>query len=159
MGAACQVSHFNMVSGHAYGVIGAVKLTGGAHDGQMMIKTRNPWGTNKYNGPWSENASQWTADYRAQAGGYGTQDIGEIWLPIETWSSDYAYITVNHWRSDWKVSSIEGSDLKFNTLWGNKNTWITIDNPVEQEVLLECYQNDARLFPAGCESENSPLNF
>lgn len=33
MGAACQVSHFNMVSGHAYGVIDAVELTGGAHDG------------------------------------------------------------------------------------------------------------------------------
>jgi len=34
MGAACQVSHFNMISGHAYGTIGAVTLKGGANDGQ-----------------------------------------------------------------------------------------------------------------------------
>jgi len=33
MGAACQVSHFGMISGHAYGVIGAVALKGGASDG------------------------------------------------------------------------------------------------------------------------------
>jgi len=33
MGAGCNVSHFNMISGHAYGVIGAVELKGGASDG------------------------------------------------------------------------------------------------------------------------------
>ena len=158
MGAACQVSHFGMISGHAYGVIGAVKLTGGAHDGQMMIKTRNPWGRNVYDGPWSEKATEWTADYRKQAGDYSaTDNIGEIWLPIETWSNDYATITVNHWRDDWKISAVEGSDLVYDTLWGDLNSWITIDNPVEQEVLLECIQNDARLFPGNCDSENSPL--
>lgn len=64
MGAACQVSHFNMVSGHAYGVIDAVELKGGAHDGQKLILMRNPWGNNKYDGPWSENDSRWTDDYR-----------------------------------------------------------------------------------------------
>jgi len=37
MGAGCQVSHFNMVDGHAYGTIGAVTLSGGAHDGQKLI--------------------------------------------------------------------------------------------------------------------------
>jgi hypothetical protein len=26
MAAACQVSHFNMVSGHAYGIVGAAEL-------------------------------------------------------------------------------------------------------------------------------------
>lgn len=52
MGAACQVSHNHMVSGHAYGVIGALELEGGAHHGQKLIKMRNPWGSNEYNGPW-----------------------------------------------------------------------------------------------------------
>jgi len=47
---------------------------------------RNPWGNNKYNGPWSEKASEWTAAYRKQAESYGTADIGEFWIPIETWS-------------------------------------------------------------------------
>lgn len=64
MGAGCSVSHYNMISGHAYGVLGAVVLSGGAHDGQKLIQMRNPWGTNHYNGPWSENSSLWTADYR-----------------------------------------------------------------------------------------------
>jgi hypothetical protein len=64
MGAGCQVSHFNMISGHAYGVIGAVTLTGGASDGQKLILMRNPWGVNHYDGPWSEKSTTWTADYR-----------------------------------------------------------------------------------------------
>jgi len=83
MGAGCQVSHFNMISGHAYGVIGHATLSGGASDGQKLIKMRNPWGINKYTGPWSEKSALWTADYRKQAGGYETEDIGEFYIPIE----------------------------------------------------------------------------
>jgi hypothetical protein len=64
MGAGCQVSHFNMISGHAYGVIGHATLTGGANDGQKLILMRNPWGNNHYDGPWSEKSTLWTADYR-----------------------------------------------------------------------------------------------
>ena len=64
MGAACNVSHHNMVPGHAYGTIGAVELKGGAHDGKKLIKMRNPWGNNLYDGPWSEKAPEWTAAYR-----------------------------------------------------------------------------------------------
>lgn len=64
MGAPCHVSHDNMVSDHAYGLIGAVQLKGGKSDGQRIIKMRNPWGDNEYNGPWSENSSLWTDDYR-----------------------------------------------------------------------------------------------
>jgi hypothetical protein len=47
---------------------------------------RNPWGNNKYNGPWSEKDSKWTAAYRTQADSYGTANIGEFWIPIESWS-------------------------------------------------------------------------
>jgi hypothetical protein len=53
-----------MVSGHAYGVLDAIELKGGAHDGQKLIQMRNPWGINEYNGPWSEKSSLWTPDYR-----------------------------------------------------------------------------------------------
>merc|ERR1712127_385049 len=85
MGAACQVSHHHMVSGHAYGVIGALELKGGAHDGQKLIKMRNPWGSNEYDGPWSEKDPEWTAEYRKQAEGYATTDIGEYYVALESW--------------------------------------------------------------------------
>ena len=85
MGAACQVSHHHMVSGHAYGVIGALELKGGAHDGQKLIKMRNPWGKGEYDGPWSETDAEWTADYRKQAEGYSTTNIGEYYIALESW--------------------------------------------------------------------------
>jgi len=159
MGAVCNVSHFNMISGHAYGLIGAVTLKGGAHDGMRMLKTRNPWGTNKYDGPWSEKSADWTPEYRKQADNYGTDNIGDIWLPLDIWSDDYADLSVNLFRDDWKITTVEGADFKYDVLWGDLNTWLTIDNPVEQEVVMECYQNDQRMFPDHCESENAPLFF
>tara|TARA_B110001450_G_C17578375_1_gene463822 strand:+ start:252 stop:704 length:453 start_codon:yes stop_codon:yes gene_type:complete len=148
-----------MISGHAYGVIGAVTLKGGAHDGMRMIKTRNPWGKNMYDGPWSEKSSDWTPEYRKQADDYGTVNIGDIWLPVKYWSEFYANITVNLFRDDWKTTAVQGADFKYDVLWGDLNTWLTIDNPIEQEVAIECYQNSNRLFPMNCESENSPLDF
>ena len=159
MGAVCNVSHFNMISGHAYGLIGAVTLKGGAHDGMRMLKTRNPWGINKYDGPWSEKSADWTPEYRKQADDYGTKNIGDIWLPLDVWNNDYADLSVNLFRDDWKVTTVQGEDFKYDVLWGDLNTWLTVDNPVEQEVVIECYQNNERMFPDQCESENSPMNF
>jgi hypothetical protein len=100
MGAGCQVSHFNMISGHAYGLIGSAELKGGAHDGQKIIKMRNPWGNNHYDGPWSEKSSLWTADYRKQAG-YADANIGEFYIPLEAWRGDYTSLSVNYFNEDW----------------------------------------------------------
>lgn len=122
MGAACQVSHFNMVSGHAYGVIGAVELKGGAHAGQKLIKMRNPWGSNEYDGPWSEKSSLWTADYRKQANGYTNANIGEFFIPIENWLDDYTSLSVNY-HQEWHEESFEGHEQKWNDTWNQFNNW------------------------------------
>jgi len=118
MGAGCQVSHFNMVGGHAYGVIGAVKLQGGSHNGQRLIKMRNPWGINEYTGPWSEKAKEWTDEYRKQAAHYGTADIGEFYIPLDQWRDDYTYLAVNEFNPHWKKNTYEGNDFKWDHTWG-----------------------------------------
>ncbi len=76
---------------------------------------RNPWGTNKYNGPWSEKADDWTADYRKQADNYGTVDIGEFWIPIESWLNDYVSLAVNYFNPDWKTEQYEGKFFEYRT--------------------------------------------
>jgi hypothetical protein len=65
MAAACQVSHYNMVSGHAYGIVGAVELKNNyGNVVHRLIKMRNPWGTSKYNGPWSAESDTWTEQWK-----------------------------------------------------------------------------------------------
>jgi len=59
-----------------------------------------------------------------------------------------------------KKTTLEGKSLKFDTLWGDDNTWLEIDNTVEQDVIFECLQNDARMFPTiDCETPDSPSLF
>lgn len=41
---------------HAFAVLGTVKLS----DGTKLLKLRNPWGAEKYAGPWSDDSETWT---------------------------------------------------------------------------------------------------
>lgn len=122
---------------------------------------RNPWGKNDYNGPWSEKSELWTPEYRKEAGDYGTKNIGEFYIPVETWTDDYTSLVVNYFNTGWKVNSFEGTTFEYGTKpWGQLNAWVTVDNTATQDIVLECVQNEDRLFPSNtCKSKHAPANF
>lgn len=64
MAAACKVSHYNLIAGHAYGILDALCLTTNGACVNKLIKMRNPWGNSKYTGPWSETSTLWTAEWK-----------------------------------------------------------------------------------------------
>jgi hypothetical protein len=68
MGAACYVSHHNIVSGHAYGVLKGLCLTTDGKCVHKLIQMRNPWGLTHYTGPWSDKSKLWTEEWKKQAG-------------------------------------------------------------------------------------------
>lgn len=51
---------FGLTSGHAYSLLDIVDL----EDGPTLVKMRNPWSSEKYNGPWSDSDSRWTDAWR-----------------------------------------------------------------------------------------------
>ena len=55
MTAGCHNQFDGLVTGHAYSVLGAAEL-----DGEKLIKMRNPWGNEKYTGPYHDGDSVWT---------------------------------------------------------------------------------------------------
>ena len=59
-------SRFSLPASHAYTVMGAYQLkdTSGRVV-QRLYRVRNPWGTDVYNGPWSDGSSLWTSAYKA----------------------------------------------------------------------------------------------
>jgi hypothetical protein len=69
-----------LAKAHAYTVLGVITLTTKSNglfendsntDGklvQKLIKMRNPWGTEKYTGPWHDYDSRWTPEFNKQAG-------------------------------------------------------------------------------------------
>ena len=45
-----RVQKYGLPSGHAYSLMGTAKLT----DGTELLKVRNPWGSEVYDGPYSD---------------------------------------------------------------------------------------------------------
>jgi hypothetical protein len=57
---ACTKTMEGLTSGHAYTMLGALKLTDDTGKEWNLIKMRNPWGSEGYNGPWSDKDDRWT---------------------------------------------------------------------------------------------------
>ena len=77
MTANCMNDHSNLTRGHAYTMLGAIKLS----TGQYLIKMRNPWGTEKYSGPWNDDDERWTPTLLQEAGHIRADD-GIFYMPI-----------------------------------------------------------------------------
>jgi hypothetical protein len=54
--ALCRESMYNLASDHAYTLLRAFKLT----DGTELVKMRNPWSRENYDGPFSDSSDEWT---------------------------------------------------------------------------------------------------
>lgn len=54
MTAACHVSHGSLVPSHAYTILGVQELKAGGNVVHRLLKMRNPWGKERYEGPWND---------------------------------------------------------------------------------------------------------
>lgn len=63
MVAACINKVFGLSNMHAYSILDALVLTKDGKPYQKLIKMRNPWGTESYNGDWSDDSNLWTDDF------------------------------------------------------------------------------------------------
>jgi len=63
MSVACDLAFGNLVTEHAYTILGAVELQKDGQPYEKLVKLRNPWAKEQYDGPWSDNDSNWTEDF------------------------------------------------------------------------------------------------
>lgn len=87
-------NHATLVGRHAFTILGAYTFTDGAAS-HNLIKIRNPWGSERYTGPWSDASSLWTPELMRQAkesqpGGY-TNDKGDglFFMDPETFKAGF----------------------------------------------------------------------
>lgn len=64
MTAACMHEHLGLVRAHAYTILGVQELTTGGKVEHQLVKMRNPWGKERYDGPFSDKDSRWTEDFK-----------------------------------------------------------------------------------------------
>ena len=67
-----------LVTGHLYTVLGAKKLS----TGEKLVKLRNPWGMEKYTGPWNDNDAKWTDALKKEVGLTKAND-GIFWMTVK----------------------------------------------------------------------------
>ena len=89
---ACFSGANGLVAGHAYTIIGVTTVTLPNNGGyQRLVKARNPWGSEKYTGKWSDKSDLWTDAMRNQAGSVMAND-GIFFIPIEEYKIDFSGI-------------------------------------------------------------------
>ena len=57
--ASCWTYDYGLTAGHAYTLLGVYNLKG-----ETVFKMRNPWSSERYNGPWKDTDSRWTSSLR-----------------------------------------------------------------------------------------------
>jgi len=79
-----------LVTGHAYSFLDLAELTddSGAVV-HKIVKMRNPWSSEDYKGPWSDNDPNWTEAWKEQVN-LVTANDGIFWMEWDTFMSAFA---------------------------------------------------------------------
>ena len=114
---------------HAYTVIGVAE-----YNGEQLIKMRNPWGVEKYTGPWSDkDTSKWTEAARKALGHTNAND-GSFYVPADLYSQLFHGIASVNFRNDWKRAVRDDAAWDRNS---DRNTLKhTFSNPTAQQVAI-----------------------
>ena len=74
--------------GHAYSILDAVELT----DGTKLLQVRNPWGHEKYHGPFSDNSDLWKDHTELN---HTDVDDGLWWIDAETYFESMSFTSTS----------------------------------------------------------------
>ena len=86
--------------GHAYTVLEAKQLK----NKTKLIKVRNPWGRETYNGPWSDKSPLWDAQSKKEVGMVDDTKDGLFWTDIDTYLNNFSHTSINFDSFDWAES-------------------------------------------------------
>jgi len=141
-------------------------------NGKRLIKCRNPWGTEKYNGPYSDKSELWDEESKKEVG-FEDNNEGIFYTDIETYikcfSETWVSYNVENWSSA-KFLKLDDHSLKPKTATDynkeNEGIWkgicgpgctrheLKIKSDVAQTVHLTAWTWDDRGVPDKCEPAN-----
>ena len=109
MAGSCTTPMEGLTSGHAYTILDALLLTDNYGQQWNLIKMRNPWGSEGYNGPWSDkDHARWTDQLKAEVG-HTHADDGIFLLPVDIFYKAFKYYKVamyeEQWENNWETQA------------------------------------------------------
>lgn len=73
----------NWAINHAYTLLGTHEVTDSSGKTIRLLKIRNPWSREGYDGPWSDKSSLWTDSLKQQVGGVTESNDGIFFMEFE----------------------------------------------------------------------------
>ena len=141
--------------GHAFTVLGTKQLSNGA----KLVHVRNPWGKEKYHGPWSDASDLWTPELKQEAG-LTVADDGEFFIDIDTFHKNtrQTYISYNMDKMH------RATFLKLNDAGGDPGSmpWcgktcsrhdFTFTSATAQKVIIKAQTWEARSMSKACKAQ------
>jgi len=96
-----RASNLGIISGHAYTLMSAVKLSNGAE----LLKLRNPWGKGEWKGDWGDDSRLWTPAFKSEAG-WTPDDDGSFFMNIKDFFKNFDGVSICHYKDDYIQSSL-----------------------------------------------------
>lgn len=145
MAAACRNPHASLVTGHAYAMLGTVRLSNGV----QLVQLRNPWGREQYSGPYSDDSRDWTSSLRREAGQVSADD-GKFFIPLDDFKiafTDYSILAYQDWNRSAKTETNSGKQFEYS---------MTAD--ADEEIILTFEHMNTRHIPRGCPTDDVNYN-
>ncbi|KAM4693240.1 calpain-8 isoform 2-T2 [Discoglossus pictus] len=140
-----------LVKGHAYSVTGAEEVV---YRGKKvkLIRIRNPWGEVEWDGPWSDEAPEWSSvDPKVKAALDKQKDDGEFWMAFSDFLSEYSQLDICNLSPDtltsstqkkWEVTLFNGTWTRGSTAGGCQNYPATFWTNPQFRIKLEQPDDD-----------------
>ena len=82
---------------HVFTIIKTHQLS----NGTRLVQLRNPFAWEWYQGPWSDESSEWTEQFKQEVGHTKAND-GTFFMPFNKFKTEFDSTTVNNDMSQWK---------------------------------------------------------
>lgn len=99
-----------LITNHSYYVLETAVLSDIKGEKIQLLRVKNPWGTNEWDGDWSDKSSKWTDDYK-KALNYEDKEDGIFWISIKDYLKFYTTTHICHERDNFNY---ESAVLSFN---------------------------------------------
>ena len=133
---------YGLTTDHAYTVLQALELKKDGKTAARIVKVRNPWNKEWYNGPFSPNSLEWTDSFKKQAN-YSQMENGQFWVPLHVYKETMTWLFVGYTNNY--------VDTQQYHITGKNRVYIyELDNPVDQEIFITADAMSPRNYPSVC---------
>ena len=82
----------NIATGHAYNIVSVHEVE---HQGKglKLIRLRNPWGINEWQGDWSNESSKWTSKLKREVD-FTEKDDGVFFIELNDYLDHFSWTSI-----------------------------------------------------------------